>query len=236
VGSTIFAFAGGILSTLSPCVLPILPVLLGAATARHRWGPAALAAGVAASFTAVGLFLATFGFSLGLDAGILREAAAALLVGLGLVMLVPALEERVALSLSRLSFRSEPWTDRLSGLRGEFLLGLTLGVVWSPCAGPTLGAAAVLAAERRELAQVATAMLAYGLGASLPLVALGVLSRELTLRWRGSLLAWGRHGRAAMGTVAALAGLLIATGLDRPVETWLVDASPMWLTQLTTRF
>ncbi|HVB81540.1 MAG TPA: cytochrome c biogenesis CcdA family protein [Candidatus Binataceae bacterium] len=238
LGSVVFAFGAGVLSSLSPCVLPILPIVFGAAMARHRWGPAVLAAGVALSFTGIGLFVATIGFSLGLDAGFFRPIAAVILIGFGLVMLLPRLQDRYALTAGRFSAWIGPVTNRFAveGLRGQFLLGLTLGIVWSPCVGPTLGAASVLAAQGRELAQVALTMLAFGVGASLPLIGLGVVSRHFASRWRGSLLVMGQQGKAALGTIAGLAGLLIITGLDRPFEALLVNASPEWLVQLTTRF
>jgi cytochrome c-type biogenesis protein len=238
LGSVVFALSAGVLSSLSPCVLPILPIVLGAAVARHRWGPLALAAGVALSFTGIGLFIATIGFSLGLDAGVFRTVAAVILLGFGAVMLVPWLQERFALTAGRFSAWIGPLTDYFSveGLRGQFLLGLTLGIVWGPCVGPTLGAASVLAAQGRELVQVALTMAAFGVGASLPLIGLGVVSRQITSRWRGSLLVMGQRGKIALGTIAGVAGLLIIADLDRPFETFLVNASPEWLTQLTTRF
>jgi cytochrome c biogenesis protein CcdA len=153
-------------------------------------------------------------------------------------MLVPWLQERFALTAGRFSAWIGPLTDHFSveGLRGQFLLGLTLGIVWSPCVGPTLGAASVLAAQGRELVQVALTMAAFGVGASLPLIGLGVVSRQITSRWRGSLLVMGQRGKIALGTIAGVAGLLIIADLDRPFETFLVNASPEWLTQLTTRF
>jgi cytochrome c-type biogenesis protein len=238
LGSVVFAFSAGILSSLSPCVLPVLPIVLGAAMARHRWGPAALAAGVALSFTCIGLFVATIGFSLGLDAGVFRTVAAIILIGVGSVMLVPRLQERFASTAGRFSSWIGPLAERfpVEGIRGQFLLGLTLGIVWSPCVGPTLGAASLLAAQGRELVQVGTTMLIFGLGASLPLIALGIVSRQVAGRWRGSLLIMGRQGKAVLGTFAGLIGLSILTGLDRPIETALVNVSPEWLTQLTTRF
>jgi cytochrome c biogenesis protein CcdA len=238
LGSTVFAFSAGVLSSLSPCVLPILPIVFGAAVARRRWAPAALAAGVALSFTAVGLFIATVGFSLGLDAGLFRGVAAVVLIGIASVMLFPRLQDRFALTAGRLSSWIGPAPNRFSveGIRGQFLLGLTLGIVWSPCVGPTLGAASILAAQGRELVQVSVAMLAFGLGASLPLIALGIASRRLAARWRGTLLIVSQQGKAVLGSFAGLAGLLILTGLDKPIETILVNASPEWLTELTTRF
>lgn len=238
LGSAAFAFAAGVLSILSPCVLPILPIVFGAALARDRWAPAALAAGIALSFTAAGLLLATVGFALGFDAGWLRGVAAVLLIAFAFVLLVPAVEARFALAVGGFGAAIEGATRRfaLEGVRGQFVLGLALGAAWSPCVGPTLGAASLLAAQGRDWVQVALTMLAFALGASLPLVGLGVLSQRLAGRWRGALRTAGRQGRVALGAVAGLVGVLIVTGLDRPVEAFLVDASPLWLMQLTTRF
>src|SRR5258708_25370555 len=79
-GASLLAFLAGVLSTLSPCVLPLLPLVLGAAVSEHRFGPAALAAGLAASFAAIGLFVATSRFAIGLAAGIFRGVPALLLL------------------------------------------------------------------------------------------------------------------------------------------------------------
>src|SRR5258707_2923507 len=76
IGSPLLALIAGVLSILSPCVLPILPVVLGAAASEHRYGPLALAAGLSASFLVLGLFLATLGHSIGSDAQRLRSVAA----------------------------------------------------------------------------------------------------------------------------------------------------------------
>jgi len=237
-GSLAFALLAGVLSALSPCVLPILPIILGSAVAQHRFGPVALAGGVALSFTGIGLFIATIGFSLGLDGGIFRAIGAVILLGFGVVLLVPSLQDRFALAASRVSAAIAPVSTGVSGngLWGQLLLGLTLGLVWSPCVGPTLGAASMMAGQGNELIQVGATMLAFALGATLPLIILGQLSRHISTRWRGSLLTVGHHGKTALGAIVGLAGLLILSGLDRPLEALLVNASPDWLTRLSTRF
>jgi hypothetical protein len=79
-------------------------------------------------------------------------------------------------------------------------------------------------------------MLAFGIGAALPLLAIGMMSREALTRWRGRLLAAGSGGKMLMGAVLVAIGALILTGLDKRLEAVLVEASPAWLTQLTTRF
>jgi cytochrome c biogenesis protein CcdA len=115
------------------------------------------------------------------------------------------------------------------------VLGLLLGAVWSPCVGPTLGAASLLAAQGRDLASVAAVMGAFGLGTAIPLIAIGSLSRQVFLRWRGRLMSTARGGKVLLGGGALAVAVLILTGLDRPVEAALVAASPSWLTTLTTR-
>jgi cytochrome c biogenesis protein CcdA len=237
-GALALAFVAGLLSILSPCVLPILPVVLGAAASEQRWGPAVLAVGLAISFVAIGLFAATIGYSIGLDADVFRRAAAALMIVVGTVLLVPRFQARLALAGAPLA----SWGDRHfagargNGLAGQLWLGLLLGAVWIPCVGPTLGAASILAAQGRNLGQVGATMLAFGLGAALPLAALGALSRDALLRWRARLAAGGAGARAAFAILLVAIGLLVLTGLDKRVETFVVDHSPQWVTDLTTRF
>ncbi len=232
------ALLAGILSTLSPCVVPLLPIVLGAALTEHRFGPVALAAGLALSFVVIGLFVATIGFSIGLDQDLFRNAAAVLLLAIGVVLLTPRLQTQFAVAAGPAGNWIQNRTGGFStcGFGGQFMVGLLLGAVWSPCVGPTLGAASILAAQGKDLGVVALTMLVFGIGAALPLLIFGTVSREALLRWRTRMLAAGQGGKAAMGAVLIMAGALIITGLDKNLETVLVDASPAWLTELTTRF
>jgi cytochrome c-type biogenesis protein len=238
IGTLGLAFVAGTLSVLSPCVLPLLPIVLGTAASEHRLGPVALAAGLAISFTAIGLFVATIGFAAGLDTGVFRVVSAVLLIAVGVVLLVPKLQEQFALAAAPVGNWAGSYADSFTpgGLAGQFGLGLLLGAVWSPCVGPTLGAASVLAAKGEDLGQVALTMLAFGIGAALPLMLLGFVSREAMMRWRGRMMETGKVGKTLLGLLLVTVGLLVATNLDKRLETILVDASPDWLTQLTTRF
>lgn len=238
MGTTMLAFLAGLLSTLSPCVLPLLPIVLGTAASQHRLGPVALAAGLAVSFVAIGLFIATIGFSIGLDGGVFRLSAAIMLMLIGLVLVLPRLQAQVALAAGPIGNWAEQRFGGISGsgLSGQFAVGLLLGAVWSPCVGPTLGAASVLAAQGQDLGRVALTMTVFGLGAALPLLVLGLLSREAMMRWRGRMMAAGQGSKIAMGVILIAVGLLIATGYDKRIEAVLVDHSPEWLTALTTRF
>ena len=232
------AFLAGVLSTLSPCVLPILPIVIGTAATQHRYGPLALAGGLAVSFVAIGMFVATLGFAIGLDGTFFRNFSALLLIALGAILLSPYLQERVAGAVSPLS----NWTAARfgggvgQGLWGQAGVGVLLGAVWSPCVGPTLGAASVLAAQGRDLVQVTLTMLMFGLGAALPLLVLGMLSREFMLKLRGRMMSAGSAAKTALGVVLLAIGFLVLSGYDKAAEAALVNIMPDWLTALTTRY
>ncbi len=238
IATIALAALAGALSILSPCVLPLIPVVIGGAAAQHRLGPAALAAGLALSFAGIGLFVATIGFQFGFEGGLFRAFGAGLMVVLGLVLALPALQARAALALAPAS----NWVENrfgqsaFVGASGPFGVGLLLGAVWSPCVGPTLGAASLLAARGTNLGEAALTMAAFGLGAALPLLALGMLARASLSRWRDRLLTTGKRVKQGMGLAFVLIGILILSGLDKAVETRLVESSPLWLTALTSRF
>jgi cytochrome c biogenesis protein CcdA len=238
IGALGLAFLAGLLSILSPCVLPLLPLILGAASGEHRMGPVALAGGVTISFVTIGLFVATLGFSIGLDGEVFRTAAAILMIGLGAVLAMPALQMRLAAAGGPIS----NWADQRingiqsRGLAGQFSVGLLLGAVWSPCVGPTLGAASVLAAQSKSLGQVALTMIAFGIGAATPLVAIGLVSRQAMSRWRNRLVVGGKGAKAGLGLLLVSFGAMIVTGADKSLETLLVAHTPDWLMNITTRF
>jgi cytochrome c biogenesis protein CcdA len=234
------ALLAGVLTILSPCVLPILPILFGAAAGRNRYAPVALAVGLAAGFTAIGLFLATIGFALGLDAAVFRTGSAAALILVGAILVVPRGQRVVQAALAPVG----AWADRRSaaidgrsgGLATQFGLGLLLGLVWSPCAGPTLGAASLLAARGEALGSVALTMLLFGFGAALPLLLFGLAGRAAMRRMRGGLGAAGRAGKLLLGAGLLVAGVLVLTGFDKRLEIWALDHGPGWATEWSTRF
>jgi cytochrome c-type biogenesis protein len=238
LGTLGLALLSGVLSTLSPCVLPLLPLVLGAAASEHRMGPAALAAGVALSFVVLGLFVATIGFSIGLDSGAFRIVAAVLMIAIGFALIAPKVQARLAMAGGPIAHWADQRLIKLPthSVAGQFGVGVLLGAAWSPCVGPTLGAASMLAARGTSLAQVAVTMLLFGVGAASPLLLIGVLSRDVLVRRRERLLATSERLKAALGILLAVIGIGIVTGVDRPLEAALVEASPQWLTDLTTRF
>jgi cytochrome c biogenesis protein CcdA len=238
IGTLGLALLAGIVSVLSPCVVPLLPVVLGTAVAQHRLAPISLACGLALAFSAVGIFVATIGFTLGIDSGVFRSAGAVVMALVGLLLLLPTLQTRLAVAAGP----AGNWADQrfggfsAEGLSGQFAVGLPLGIVWAPCVGPTLGAASVLAARGQDLGAVAATMCIFGIGTAIPLIALGLLSRETMTRLRSGLLGAGKNAKVAMGLLFIVMAVSILTGADRRLEAFLVDLSPSWLTAATTRF
>jgi cytochrome c-type biogenesis protein len=231
------AFFAGVLSILSPCVLPLVPVVLAGAVAEHRLAPLGLAAGVAISFTAIGLFVATIGFSIGLDMSVFRPVAAVLLIIVGAVLMAPRLQEQFAAAAGPVSNWTQSRFGGMStlGISGQFGVGLLLGAVWTPCVGPTLGAASIMAARGESLGAVTLTMLAFGIGTSFPLLVLATLSREALVRWRGRMLEAGSWLKMTLGALLIVAGTLTLSGLDRIIQVALERALPDWLLAITTR-
>lgn len=232
------SFLAGLLSILSPCVLPLVPIIVGTALNTHRYGLFALALGLAISFTVVGVFIATIGASIGIDQELFRVIAATLLITFGIVLLSSTLQAKFASATAGIGGIGNNLLNKIStdSLFGQFVLGLLLGMVWSPCVGPVLGATITLASQGANLGHVTLVMALFGLGAGLPLILLGLLSRQAVMSVRSRLFTVGKVGKSILGAILLFAGLLIISGLDKQFETLIVTSSPIWLISLTTRY
>lgn len=238
LGTYGLAWLAGVLSTLSPCVLPIIPIVLGAAANAHRLGPIALAAGLTLSFTAIGMLIATIGVATGIDQATLKIVAAWIFAAIGLVLLFDRLQEKVAQIGSSVGVLGVRLANKISGnsLSGQFALGLALGLIWSPCVGPTLGVAVALANQRENLPHAAFVMFVFSIGANMPLIILGLLSKQAFMRLNGKLILVGKEGKKLFGFMMLVVGLSVLTGFDKKLETELLELSPSWLTELTTGY
>jgi cytochrome c biogenesis protein CcdA len=229
--------AAGMLTTLSPCVFPLLPLVLGGAVQRHRGAPLAMGVGMALAFMAFGVLVGSLGGAFGVDPDNVRRVGAILLLGFGLVMLVPALEGRFTSLMSPIASSASAAGTRLDAgsLGGALALGGLLGLVWSPCAGPLLGSTLALVASSGGAARGALLLGLFGIGAALPLVAAAYASRAGFGRLRALVLAHGAAAKRWMGGLLVVVGLMILTGADHWLETRINDALPdAWLA-LTTR-
>lgn len=234
------SYIAGALTTLNPCVLPMVPFVIATAFREGRWGPLALIAGMSVTFTVLGTLVASVGPAIGLSTDLIRIIGAAIMIALGAAMLLPATQAVFATGLGPVADRASGLLDSwaLNGVKGQFVTGLLLGAVWSPCAGPSLFAAIGLAAQGGTVLQAAIAMAFFSLGAGTVLLALAYGAREVIARRKAALMDFATSGKAKLVFAALFIGmgLMILFGIDKIIEAALVKAMPNWLLDLTTRF
>jgi cytochrome c-type biogenesis protein len=227
----IFAYLAGLLTLINPCVLPVLPIVLASALQAHRLGPVALAAGMSASFVVLGLTVAAIGVAIGLDADRLSQIGAVAMIGFGLVLLVPRLNEGFATVTAGFAARADAGVDQVdrSGLGGQALGGALLGAVWSPCVGPTLGGAISLAAQGQSIVWSGLVMTAFAAGVSTVILALGYGARAALQRRRALMRQIAEKSKPLMGIIFLVVGLMIFFGLNYRIEGWVLNLMPIWL-------
>jgi len=200
-------FVAGVVTALSPCVLPVLPIVLaGGATGRR---PLAIVAGIVLSFTVFTLSAAWLLDLLGLPEDVLRNLAIALLFVVALTLLVPQVGEWLARPLQFLTRRSG------NDLGGGFLLGASLGLVFVPCAGPVLAAVTVIAARRDVNLDAVLLTLSYAIGAAVPMLAIAFAGQRAARAFRAHAVLV----RRVSGVLVAGAAIAIAFGVDRNLQT-----------------
>jgi cytochrome c biogenesis protein CcdA/thiol-disulfide isomerase/thioredoxin len=204
-------FVAGLITALSPCVLPVLPVLVAGSAAGGPRRPYAILAGLVVSFTLSVLFAAWLLDLLGLPLDALRNVALALLFLVAATLIFPSFGLLVERPLARFTRRSG------RDLGGGFLLGVSLGLVMVPCAGPVLAAVAVVAASREVGVDTLLVTLAYSLGHAVPLLAFAIGGQRA-----GRLTAVRAHAvalRRGLGVVIAATALAITLNVDRHFTT-----------------
>jgi cytochrome c-type biogenesis protein len=171
----LFALLAGIVTIAAPCTLPVLPILVGTSFGgSNSWRPVAMALGFIATFAAITLVFHFVTSILGLDADTLRSLAIGLLAVFGILLLWPKLYERISPSIAAVTgAMPSPAAGSRDGILGGFVLGTTLGLVWTPCAGPVLGSILTLLATQANPVWAALLLVAYACGAAIPMMAIG---------------------------------------------------------------
>lgn len=228
----------GSLTTLSPCVFPILPLVVGGAVQGNRLAPVAMGVGMATSFALIGILLGALGPALGIDSEHVRVFGAWLLIAFGLVMLVPFLNQRFTQWMLPIASGANAASARLDGgsLGGALLLGGVLGLVWSPCSGPLLASALTLVASEGGALRGGIILGLFGLGAAIPLVAVAYASRRGFTAARGWVMARIDGIKKAFGVLILLTGIAILSGGDKWLEARLVELMPEAWVRATTLF
>ncbi len=230
------SLAAGSLTTLSPCVFPLLPLVLGGAMQTNRFAPMAMGVGMAGSFAGIGLVLGALGPALGIDGDSVRIFGAWMLVALAVVMLLPVLNARFSRLMTPIASSAQSASGRLdsSSLAGALLLGGLLGLVWSPCSGPLLASALTLVAAEGGAARGALVLGVFGVGAAIPLVAVAYASRSGFSRARDWVLGHIHALQRGFGMLLGLAGVAILSGADKWLEARVLDWLPESWIRLTT--
>jgi cytochrome c biogenesis protein CcdA/thiol-disulfide isomerase/thioredoxin len=228
-----FSFLAGIVTILSPCILPILPVILATSVTepKNRTRPYGIIVGFVASFTFFTLFLSTIVKILGVPSNSLRAISVFVIAGFGLSLLIPQMQiiiERAFTSLSN----SIPTTSNKSGFIGGFLIGLSLGLLWTPCVGPILASVISLAITGTVTTDTFLITLAYSLGTAIPMLLIILGGQALLMKVPWLLHNSGKVQRA-FGLLMISTALLIYTGADRSFQTYIVNTFPQYGVGLT---
>ncbi|WP_028032462.1 cytochrome c biogenesis CcdA family protein [Chelativorans sp. J32] len=226
-----FAFLAGIITVLSPCVLPLLPVILATAAQEGKGRPAGVVIGFVGSFSLATLALSFLVRSLGVPPDLNRTLAATILILLGLILAVPPLHSAF-----------ERWTSGMAGkvpagngdpgFIGGLAVGAGLGLAWSPCVGPIMASVITLALNQTVTLGAVAVTLAFSLGTAIPMAAVMAGGRRIVKR-----LYWFQANASTiqrvLGILLILTGLSIFAGWDRAIQVQLLTWFPNWEQALT---
>lgn len=228
------AFVAGLLTTLSPCVLPVIPFVTASSLSRSRFGPVALAGGILVTFVGVSLAIQATGSVLGIGPEVLRLIAGVFLTIGGLLLVSQTIAGRFAALLSSAMGRVPTAPCSVGNpIVSEFFNGFFLGVVWTPCSGPSLGVALGLAGQAGQFGKAALVLSVFGIGAITPLIIFAYGARRLSkaIRNQTGVIVMVKK---VFGLLIMLFGILIITGYDRNIEAFLNQMLPdSWLALIT---
>jgi cytochrome c-type biogenesis protein len=181
----VLALLAGVVTVAAPCTLPMLPILLGASVGQSgKLRPAMIALGFVISFSATALLVSAITRIFDFDPNSLRTGAAVLLVGFGLLMIWPAPFEWLSIRLGGITNGAAGNAASRRGNLGGLLLGTTLGLVWTPCAGPVLGSILTVVATSKDTAWASMLLVVYAIGAAIPMLAIAYGGQAVTTRVR----------------------------------------------------
>lgn len=230
----VFGYLAGLLTLINPCVLPVLPIVLATALSASRMGPVALAAGMSLAFVFFGLTIALFGQAIGLSDTLLSQIGAFIMLGFGLILIVPSFRGRFATATAGIAGNADTTLDGVdrSSLRGQFIGGILLGAVWSPCIGPTLGGAISLASQGQNIGWATAIMVSFAMGVSTLILGLAYGAKSLM----PGLRRVAQNSQSLMGYIFIIVGLAIIFRVNHLIDIWAIQVLPFWLQDLSIRF
>jgi cytochrome c-type biogenesis protein len=216
-----------VVTVAAPCTLPMLPILLGASVGQTgKARPALIALGFVISFSAAALLLSAITRVFDFDPNSLRTAAAILLLGFGLLMIWPAPFEWLSLRVNGfINGNSAGSLSSGQGNIGGFVLGTTLGLVWTPCAGPVLGSILTVVATSKDTAWASTLLVVYAIGAAIPMLAIAYGGQAVTSRVR-SIARISPRLQQGFGVVVIAFAIASYLQYDTQIVAWLTSFYP----------
>lgn len=228
----LFAFVAGVVTILSPCVLPLLPIILASTALEGRSRPIGLIIGFAVFFTAITLLLSVFVRQFAVSPDVHRTCAAIIFIVLGFVLAIPSLKAAFEMKTSRVMGRFASTGRETTGFGGGFITGAGLGLAWTPCVGPIMASVITLALNQQTTTASALTAIAFSLGTAIPM-GIVVLLGSRTYNRLGFLKRHSALIQQAMGVLILFVGLAIWFGVDRSIQTVLFQWFPGWDSALT---
>jgi cytochrome c biogenesis protein CcdA len=218
-----FAFLSGVITILSPCILPVLPIVLSGGVGGGKARPFGVLAGFVVSFTAFTLALSAIVQALGIPVDALRIVAVVLIILFGVVMLVPWLTLRFEMLTARIGRRSGSAVDsqKRNGFWSGVVVGLSLGLIWTPCVGPIMASVISLALTQHVDGGSVSITLAYTLGTSIPMLGVMLGGRAL-LNKVPALTKNAGSIQKVFGALMIVIGVAIGFGWDRQFQTFIL--------------
>jgi cytochrome c-type biogenesis protein len=234
----LFGYLAGLLTLINPCVLPVLPIVLATALQVNRFGPIALAAGMSLAFVSLGVIVSAFGAALGIHPETISRIAASLMIGFGVVLLVPRAVVLFSWLTDGVSSQADSQLNSMdqSGLIGQFFAGVLLGALWSPCIGPTLGGAIALASGGGSLLWSTSIMISFAAGVSNVIFLLAYGTRSILKRRKRLIRKLSFSAQSILGWILILVGMMILFKVHHMFEIWAVQNLPLWLQDLSVRY
>src|ERR1700736_5482546 len=221
----VLALLAGVVTIAAPCTLPMLPILLGASVGQTgKLRPALIALGFVISFSAAALLLSAITRIFDFDPNVLRSAAAILLLGFGLLMIWPAPFEWLSIRINGIAGSAGNAASRQGNI-GGFMLGTTLGLVWTPCAGPVLGSILTVVATSKDAAWASTLLVVYATGAAIPMLAIAYGGQAVTTRVR-SIARISPRLQQGFGAVVSAFAVASYFQYDTLIVAWLTRFYP----------
>ncbi len=228
-----FAFIAGIITIISPCILPVLPIILSTSIEKGKSRPFGIISGFVVSFVIITLFISYLVRITGITTDLLRNLASTLVILMGISMAIPALQHKLEFLLSSLISRRNNNKLKRKGLVGGILVGFTLAIVWTPCVGPIIASVISLAIAESISGLAVFIVIAYTIGTSLPMLGIILLERKLIDK-----LGWLKRNTLKIQRGFAIVMIFFGIGLffdmDRKFQTWILNTFPGYEETITS--